>query len=153
MLHPLIATLSTETATLFLFGFFVTSVFISGCIQTFTSSSHRYRFHSRQHLRHSLSSVAAFYSLTSVSPAVALPFSRLLRLPVAVVGFLVILLFHCRPLIRSLQLVITIIGLSLVYFGFSYPMLTRCRPNSRAGELYKWLQASEVTNKLLAAVH
>ena len=54
-----------------------------------------------------------FQSLTSASPAVALPFSRLLRLPVAVVGFLVVLLFRLRPLIRSLQLVV---GLPLVVF-------------------------------------
>ena len=60
-----------------------------------------------------------FHSLTSASPAVALPFSRLLRLPVAVVGFLVILLFHRRPLIRSLQLVVAIVGLPLVFTSAS----------------------------------
>ena len=55
-----------------------------------------------------------FHSLTSASPAVALPFSCLLRLPVTVVGFLVVLLFRRRPLIRSLQLVVAIVGLPLV---------------------------------------
>ena len=56
-----------------------------------------------------------FHSLTSASPAIALPFSRLFRLPVAVVGFLVVLLFHRRPLIRLLQLVVAIIGQPLIF--------------------------------------
>ena len=60
-----------------------------------------------------------FHSLTSASPAVALPFSRLLRLPVAVVGFLVVLLFRRRPLIRSLQLVVAIVGLPLAFTSAS----------------------------------
>ena len=60
MLHPLIARLSTETAAFLLFGFFVASLFVSGCIQTFTSASRRCRFHCRQLLRHSLSPVTAF---------------------------------------------------------------------------------------------
>ena len=60
-----------------------------------------------------------FHSLTSASPAVALPFSRLLRLPVAVVGFLVVLLFRRWPLIRSLQLVVAIVGLPLVFTSAS----------------------------------
>ena len=60
LLHPLIARLSTETAAFMLFGFFVTSLFISGCIQTFTSASRRCRFHCRQPLRHSLLPVTAF---------------------------------------------------------------------------------------------
>ena len=77
LLHPLIARLSTETAAFVLFGVFVASVFVSGCIQTFTSASCRCRFHRRQPLRHSLSPVchslspvAAFHSLTSASPAI-----------------------------------------------------------------------------------
>ena len=65
-----------------------------------------------------------FHSLTSASPAVALPFSRLLRLPVAVVGFLVVLLFRLRPLIRSLQLVVAIVGLPLVFTSASH---SQCR--------------------------
>ena len=60
-----------------------------------------------------------FHSLTSASPAVALPFSRLLRLPVAVVGFLVVLLFRRRPLIHSLQLVVAIVGLPFVFTSVS----------------------------------
>ena len=60
LLHPLIARLSTETAAFLLFGFFITSLFFSGCIQTFTSASHRCRFHCRQPLRHSLSPITAF---------------------------------------------------------------------------------------------
>ena len=44
----------------FLFGFFVASLFVSGCIQTFASASRRCRFHCRQPLRHSLSPVTAF---------------------------------------------------------------------------------------------
>ena len=60
LLHPLIARLSTETAAFLLFGFFVTSLFVSGCIQTFTSASRRCRFHCRQPLCHSLSPVTAF---------------------------------------------------------------------------------------------
>ena len=60
MLRPFIARLSTETAVFLLFGFFVASLFVSGCIQTFTSASRRYRFHCRQPLRHSLSPITAF---------------------------------------------------------------------------------------------
>ena len=65
-----------------------------------------------------------FHSLTSASPAVVLPFSRLLRLPVAVVGFLVILLFRLQPLIRSLQLVVAIVGLPLIFTSASH---SQCR--------------------------
>ena len=60
LLHPLIARLSTETAAFLLFCFFIASLFVSGCIQTFTSASRRCRFHCRQLLRHSLSPVTAF---------------------------------------------------------------------------------------------
>ena len=60
LLHPLIARLSTETAVFLLFCFFVASLFVSGCIQTFTSASRRCRFHCCQPLRHSLSPVTAF---------------------------------------------------------------------------------------------
>ena len=73
-----------------LFGFVVASVFVSGCIQMFTFASCRCRFHCRQPFRHLLSPVTAFHLLTSASPAVALPFSRLLRLPVAIVDFFVV---------------------------------------------------------------
>ena len=55
LFRPLIARLSTETAAFLLFGFFVASLFVSGCIQMFTSA-----FHCRQPLRHSLSPVTAF---------------------------------------------------------------------------------------------
>ena len=55
----------------------------------------------------------------SASPAVALPFSHLVRLPVAVVDFLIVLLFRRQHLIHSLQLVVAIAGLPLVYFSFS----------------------------------
>ena len=127
MLHPLIARLSsTETAAFLLFDFFIASLFVSGCIRTFTSASHRCHFNCRQPLRHSLSPVMAFspsphfHSLTSASPAISLPFSRLLRLPVAVVSFLVCLLFRCRPRIRSLQLVVTIVGLPLDFTSASH---------------------------------
>ena len=65
-----------------------------------------------------------FHSLTSASPAVTLPFSRLLRLPVAVVGFLVVLLFCRPPLVRSLQLVVAIVGLPLVFTSASH---SQCR--------------------------
>ena len=92
--------LAPKPAFFLLFGFFITSLFVSGCIQTFTSASRRCRFHCRQPLRHSLSPITAFHSLISASPAIALPFSRLLRLPVAVVGFLVVLLFRRRHLSR-----------------------------------------------------
>ena len=92
--------LAPKPAFFLLFGFFIASLFVSGCIQTFTSASRRCRFHCRQPLRHSLSPITAFHSLTSASPAIALPFSRLLRLPVAVVGFLVVLLFRRRHLSR-----------------------------------------------------
>ena len=60
LLHPLIARLSTETAAFLLFGFFVASLFVSGCIQTFTSASRRCLFHCRQPLRHLLSPITAF---------------------------------------------------------------------------------------------
>ena len=52
--------LSIETAAFLLFGFFVASLFVSGCIQTFTSASRRLRFQYRQPLHHSLSPVTAF---------------------------------------------------------------------------------------------
>ena len=152
LLHLLIARLSTETAAFLLFGFYVASLFVSGCIQTFTSASRC--CHCRQPLRHSLSPVTAFHSLTSASPAIALPFSRLLHLPVAVVGFLVVLLFRRRPLYRrwplirrSLQLVVTIVGLPLVFTSASH---SQCRLVVVL-RIPQELQASEVpkTNFLL----
>ena len=118
MLHPLIARLSTETAAFFLlFGFFVASVFVSGCIQTLTSAYRRYRFHCRQPLCHSLSPVTAFHSLTSASPAVALSFTspscrRCWLLSRFVVpsstsrSFTSACCHHRRPATRSLQLLI-----------------------------------------------
>ena len=119
MLRPLIERLSTETAAFFCFSassspaslflafrrsllllvavlFTVVSFFVIRCCPS-----------------------QPFHSLTSASPAVALPFSRLLRLRVTVVGFLVFLLFHLRPLIRSLQLVVAIVGLPLVFTSAS----------------------------------
>ena len=111
--------LALKQQLLFLFGLFVTSMFVSGCIQTFTSASRRCHFTvvSRRGL-----SFTHFYFFRH-----HLPFCRILRLPVAIVGCLVILLFHRRPLIRSLQLVVAIVGLPL--------MSTRFRPKSPAGEL------------------
>ena len=89
-----------------LFGFFVASLFVSGCIQTFTSASHCCRFHCRQPLRHSLSPVTAFsfshYCFSCRHLAIQF------RLPVAVVGFLVV--FFCF-----------IAGLSFVHFSLSSP--------------------------------
>ena len=74
LLHPLIARLSTETAAFLLFCFFVASLFVSGCIQTFTSASRRCRFHCHQPLCHSLSPVTAFsffhFCFSSRSPAI-----------------------------------------------------------------------------------
>ena len=119
LLHPLIARLSNETAA-----------FVS--IRLLLRQRVCFWMHSDVHscfslLSLSLSSASpsfvvarrglSFRSLAS--PAVALPFSRLLRLPVAVVGFLVVLLFRRWPLIRSLQSVVAIVGLPLVYFSFS----------------------------------
>ena len=63
--------LALKQQLLFLFGCFVTSVFVSGCIQTFTTASRCCRFHRHQPLHHLLSLIAAFHSLTSASPAVA----------------------------------------------------------------------------------
>ena len=117
LLHPLIASLSTETAAFLLFCFFVPSVCVSGCIQTFTFASRSCCFHCHQPLRHSLSPVTAFAHFCFSHRRLAI--SCLLRLPVAVVGFLIVLLFRRRPLIHSLQIVVTIVGLPLVYFSFS----------------------------------
>ena len=98
------ARLSTETAAFFLlFGFFVASLFVSGCIQMFTSASRRCRFLCRQPLRHSLSPVSAFsfshfcFSRRRLAiQSFTSPSCRRCRL--------LILLFRRRPLIRSLQL-------------------------------------------------
>ena len=115
MHNPLIARLSTETAAFLLFCFFAASLFVSGCIQTFTSASCRCHYYCRQPLRHSLSPVTAFsfshFCFSSRRLAIQ---SFTLRLPVAVVGFLVVLLFRRRPLIHSLQLVVAIFDLPLV---------------------------------------
>ena len=105
LLRPLIAKLSTETeaflgfsassspACLFLDAFRRSLLFLVAVVFSIVSLS-VIRCRPSQ----------PFHSLTSASPVVALPFSRLLRLPVAVVGFLVVLLFRRQPLIRSLQL-------------------------------------------------
>ena len=82
----------------------------------FTSASRRCRFDHRQPLRHSLSR-PFIRSLLLLPPSLA--FQSLLRLPVAVVGFLVVLLFCHWPLIRSLQLLVAIVGPPLVNFSFS----------------------------------
>ena len=128
LLHPLIARFSTETAAFVSFRllrlqhvYFWMHSDVHFCFSSLSFST--------------LSAVAAFHSLTFASFAIALPFSRILRLPVAVVGCLVILLFSRRPLIRSLQLVVAIVDLPLVNFSFSYPMSTSCHPKSPAGEL------------------
>ena len=133
MLHPLIARLSTETAAFFCFS---------------ASSSAACSF--LDAFRHSLLLlVAVVFTVVCLSvircrpsrpficSLLLLPPSpyRLLRLPVAVVGFLVVSLFGHRPLVHSLQLVFAIVGLALGYFSFSSPMSTRCRPRSPAGEL------------------
>ena len=119
LLHPLIARLSTEIAAFFCFSAFSSPACLSldafrcsllllvTVIFTVSASSSFVVAH------HGLS------LLTSASPAVTLQFSHLLHLLAAVVGFLVVLLFCCRPLILSLQLVVAIVGLPLVYFSFS----------------------------------
>ena len=119
LLHPLIARLSTETAA-----------FVS------------FRLLPRQHVCFWMHSHVHFcfsslsFSPSSASPSFVVarrgllfthfcfsrhrsPFSHLFRLPVAIVSFLVVLLFRHRPLIHSLQVLVTIVGLPLVYFSFS----------------------------------
>ena len=94
--------LALKQQLLFLFGCFVASVFVSGCIQKFTSASRRCRFHCHQPLHHSFRFLVARRGLSFAHFCFSrrrLPFSRLLCLPVAVVGFLVVLLFRHRPLI------------------------------------------------------
>ena len=124
MLHPLIARLmkqqlfyflvTSSPACLFLDAF-RRSLLLLVAVVLFVVSLSVIRCHPSR----------PFHSLTSASPAVALPpFSCLLRLPVAVVGFLVVLLFRLRPLIRSLQLVVAIVGLPLVFTSASH---SQCR--------------------------
>ena len=120
MHRPLIARLSTETAAFFCFlassspaclfldAFRRSLLLLIAVVFTVVSLSVIHCRPSRP-----------FHSLTSASPAVALPFSRLLHLPVAVLGFLIVLLFRLRPLIRSLQFVVAIIGLPLVFTSAS----------------------------------
>ena len=120
MLRPLIVRLSTETAAFFCFSassspaclfldaFRRSLLLLVAVVFTVVSLSVIRCRPSR-----------SFHSLTSASSAVALPFSRLLRLPVAVVGFLVVLLFRRRPLIHSLQLVVAIVGLPLAFTSAS----------------------------------
>ena len=120
MLRPLIARLSTETAAFFCFSassspvclfldaFRRSLLLLVAVVFTVVSLSVIRCRPSRP-----------FHSLTSASPAVALPFSRLLRLPFAVFGFLVVLLFRRRPLIRSLQLVVAVVSLPLVFTSAS----------------------------------
>ena len=135
LLHPLIERFSTVTAAFFSLRLLrhqlVCFCMLSDVHFCFSSLSFSLSSDSPSFVvaRHGLSFAHFCFS------RLALPFSRLLHLPVAVVGFLVVLLFHRRPLIRSLQLVVAIVGLPLVYFSLSYPMSTRCRPKSPAGEL------------------
>ena len=120
MLRPLIARLSTETAAFFAFRLLRRQL-----VCFWMHSDVHFCFSSLSFSQSSASPsfVVAqsrpFLSLTSASPAVALPFSRLLHLPVAVVGFLVVLLFRSRPLIHSLQLVVAIVGLPLAFTSAS----------------------------------
>ena len=103
MLHPLIASLSTETAAFCSFWLL---------------RRQRVCFWMHSDAHFCFSSLSSSPSSASPSFVVArrglsfahfcfsrrcLPFSRLLHLPIAVVGFLVILLFHHRPLICSLH--------------------------------------------------
>ena len=114
LLHPIIARLSTETAA-----------FVS-----FRLLRHQrvcFWMHSDVHfcfssLSFSTSSASPSFIVARRSLSVAhfcfsrrrLPFSRLVHLLVTVIGFLVVLLFRHRPLIRLLQLVVAIVGLPLV---------------------------------------
>ena len=71
LLHPLIASLALKQMILFIFGFFVARMFVSGYIQMYTSGTRHCHFHRCQPHHHSLSPVVVFHSLTSASPAVA----------------------------------------------------------------------------------
>ena len=119
LLHPLIARLSTETAA-----------FVS--FQLLPRQHVCFWMHS--HIHFCFSSLS--FSTSSASPSFVVahrglsfthfcfsrhrsPFSHLLCLPVAIVGFLVVLLFRHWPLIHSLQLLVAIVGLPLIYFSFS----------------------------------
>ena len=119
LLHPLIARLSTETAAF---------------VSFWLLRRQRVCFWMHSDVHFCFSSLSFSPSSDSPSFVVArrglsfahlcfsrrrLPFSRLLRLPVAIVGFLVVLLFRHQHLIRSLQHLVTIIGLPLVNFSFS----------------------------------
>ena len=102
-----------------LFGFFIASLFVSKCILTFTSASRRCCFHCRQPLCHSLTPVMAvsfshfcFCRRRLAIQSFTSPSCRLCQL-------LVVLLFRRQPLIRSLQLVIAIVGLPLVFTSAS----------------------------------
>ena len=79
LLHPLIARLSVETTAFVSFWSlcFFLDAFIRSLLFLLLS------FSLVISLRHSLSPVATFYSLSSASPAIALPFIHLLRVPVA----------------------------------------------------------------------
>ena len=119
LLHSLIARLSSEIAAFFAFRHFRRQLVCLWMHSDVHFCFPLLSFSLCQPLYRSLSPITAFHSLTSASSAVALQFSHLLHLPVAVFGFSVVLLLCCRPLIRSLQLVVTIVGLPLVYFSFS----------------------------------
>ena len=84
--------LALKQQLLFFFGFFFASVFVSGCIQTFTSACRRCHFHCRQPLRRSLLSVVAFHSLTSAF--------CLSRCSLAIQSFTSPSCRHCRLLSR-----------------------------------------------------
>ena len=97
LFRPLIARLSTETETLFLFGFFIV---VSGCVH--------FCFSSLLFSPSSASQVCRCPSRFFIRSLLLLPLSlaiqsRLLRLPIAIVSFLVVLFCH-QPLTRSLQL-------------------------------------------------
>ena len=109
--------LALKQQLLFLIGFIIASVFVSGYIQTFTSASCRCHFHRRQPLRHSLSPIAAFHSLTSASPTVACH---------SVVYFTFLL-----PLSASYLFCCSVISLSFVYFRFLSPSLA-CHSSTSA---------------------
>ena len=121
LLHPLIARLSTETAAFLLFGFFVASLFVSGCIQTFTSASRRCRFHCRQLLRHSLLPVTAFSFSHFCFSRRRLAIQSFISPSCHRCRLLSLFIVRRRPLIRSLQLVVS---LPLVFTSASH---SQCR--------------------------
>ena len=114
--------LALKQQLLFLFGFFVASMFVSRCIQTFISASRRCRFHCRQPLCHSLSPFADFVRLLllhPLSPCHSVVYFNFLSQLSACSRFVVPSLAshsftsaHCRPDTRLLQLFIANVDLS-----------------------------------------